>query len=66
MKRRNIVFLYLAIFLIVAAIFFFNIWELSFQVILATLLISALVSLAIGTIVLVAIYLIRKLTSNKA
>jgi len=66
MKRRNIVFLYLAIFLIVAAIFFFNIWELSFQVILATLLISALASLAIGTIVLAAIYLIRKLTSNKA
>ena len=66
MKRRNIVFLYLAIFLIVTAIFFFNIWELSFQVILATLLISALASLAIGTIVLAAIYLIRKLTSNKA
>lgn len=66
MKRRNIVILYLAIFLIVAAIFFFNIWELSFQVILATLLISALVSLAIGTIVLASIYLIRKLTSNKA
>ena len=65
MKRKHIFILYLVIFLIAEAIFFINMLDLSVQVILASLLAAALVSLVIGTLVLAAIYLIRKLSAAK-
>lgn len=65
MKRKHIVILYLVIFFIAEAIFFLNILELSLGVVLASLLAAAFVSLVIGTLVLAAIYLVRKLTATK-
>lgn len=65
MKCKHIVILYLVIFLIAEAIFFINILEPSVQVIFATLFAAALVSLVIGTIMLAAIYLVRKLSAGK-
>ncbi len=66
MKRKSLILMYLAIFLITEAIFFLNMLEPSVQVILVSLLGAALVSLVIGTIILAAIYLVRKLNRNKA
>ena len=65
MKRKYMIILYLAIFLITEIIFFATMWESSLQVILASLLAAAFVSLILGTIVLAAIYLIRKLSTTK-
>lgn len=65
MKRKQIIFLFLVVFLITEAIFFINMLELSVQVVLSSLLAAAFVSLVIGTIVLAAIYLIRKLSTTK-
>lgn len=65
MKRKYMIILYLAIFLITEIIFFATMWEPSLQVILASLLAAAFVSLILGTIVLAAIYLIRKLSTTK-
>ena len=65
MKRKYRILLYLAIFLITEAIFFINMLKPSFQVILASLVGAALVSLVIGTMILAAIYLIRKLNVTK-
>lgn len=66
MKRKSLILMYFAIFLITEAIFFLNMLEPSVQVILVSLLGAALVSLVIGTIILAAIYLVRKLNSSKA
>ena len=66
MKRKFYVLLFLAIFLITAAIFMMNILTPSVPIILASLLVAAFVSLIVGTIVLAAIYLIRKLSGSKA
>ena len=66
MKRKHAILMYLAIFLITEAIFFINLLEPSLQVILASLLAAALVSLVVGTTILAAIYLVRKLNGSKA
>lgn len=65
MKRKYMILMYLAIFLITEAIFFINLLEPSLPVILASLVGAAFVSLILGTIVLAAIYLIRKLGGAK-
>ena len=65
MKRKHMIILYLAIFLITEVIFFINMLDPSFQVILASLFAAAFVSLIIGTFVLAAIYLARKLNASK-
>lgn len=65
MKRTHMIIMYLAIFLITEAVFFINMLKPSFQAILASLVGAALVSLVIGTMILAAIYLIRKLNVTK-
>lgn len=65
MKRKPMILLYLAIFLITEAIFFINMLKPSFQVILASLAGAVFVSLVIGTIILAALYLVRKLNVTK-
>ena len=66
MKHKHAIFMYLAIFLITEAIFFINLLEPSFQVILASFVGAAFVSLIVGTTILAAIYLVRKLSGSKA
>ncbi|HML67158.1 MAG TPA: hypothetical protein PKA81_02080 [Clostridia bacterium] len=66
MKRKHMIFMYLAIFLITEAVFFLNMLKPSFQVILASLVGAALVSLVIGTMILAVFYLVRKLNGSKA
>lgn len=63
MKRKYRILLYLAIFLITEAVFFINMLKPSFQVILASLVGAALVSLVIGTMILAVLYLVRKLSA---
>ncbi len=65
MKRNHMMFLYLAIFLITEAIFLINMLNPTLSVVLYSLLAAAIISLIIGTIVLAAIYLIRKLGATK-
>ena len=65
MKRKHMIIMYLAIFLIAEVVFFINMLKPSFQAILASLVGAALVSLVIGTMILAAIYLIRKLNVTK-
>ena len=65
LQRKPMILLYLAIFLITEAIFFINMLKPSFQVILASLAGAVFVSLVIGTMILAAIYLIRKLNVTK-
>ncbi len=65
LKRKPMILLYLAIFLITEAIFFINMLKPSFQVILASLAGAVFVSLVIGTIILAALYLVRKLNVTK-
>lgn len=55
MKRKHMIFMYLAIFLITEAVFFLNMLKPSFQVILASLVGAALVSLVIGTMILLSL-----------
>ena len=66
MKRISYVLIYLVIFLMTAAVFMLNVLAPSLPVILSSLLVAALVSLVVGTIVLAAIYLVRKLTHSQA
>ena len=66
MKRISYVLIYLVIFLMTAAVFVMNILTPSFSVILSSLLVAALVSLVVGTVVLAAIYLVKKLTHSQA
>lgn len=65
MKRTHMIIMYLAIFLITEAVFFINMLKPNFQAILTSLVGAALVSLVIGTMILAAIYLIRKLNVTK-
>lgn len=65
LQRKPMILLYLAIFLITEAIFFINMLKPSFQVILASLAGAVFVSLVIGTIILAALYLVRKLNVTK-
>ena len=65
MKRKHMIIMYLAIFLITEAVFFINMLKPNFQAILTSLVGAALVSLVIGTMILAAIYLIRKLNVTK-
>ena len=65
MKRTHMIIMYLAIFLIAEAVFFINMLKPNFQAILTSLVGAALVSLVIGTMILAAIYLIRKLNVTK-
>ena len=65
MKRTHMIIMYLAIFLITEAVFFINMLKPNFQAILTSLVGAALVSLVIGTMILAAIYLIRKLSVTK-
>ena len=65
LKRKPMILLYFAIFLITEAIFFINMLKPSFQVILASLAGAVFVSLVIGTIILAALYLVRKLNVTK-
>lgn len=65
MKRTHMIIMYLAIFLIAEAVFFLNMLKPNFQAILTSLVGAALVSLVIGTMILAAIYLIRKLNVTK-
>ena len=65
MKRKYRILLYLSIFLITEAVFFINMLKPNFQAILTSLVGAALVSLVIGTMILAAIYLIRKLNVTK-
>ena len=65
MKRTHMIIMYLAIFLITEAVFFINMLKPNFQAILTSLVVAALVSLVIGTMILAAIYLIRKLNVTK-
>ena len=63
MKRTHMIIMYLAIFLITEAVFFINMLKPNFQAILTSLVGAALVSLVIGTMILAAIYLVRKLSA---
>ena len=65
MKRTHMIIMYLAIFLITEAVFFIKMLKPNFQAILTSLVGAALVSLVIGTMILAAIYLIRKLNVTK-
>ena len=65
MKRTHMIIMYLAIFLITEAVFFINMLKPNFQAILTSLVGAALVSLVIGTMILAAIYLIRKLSAAR-
>ena len=65
MKRTHMLIMYLAIFLITEVVFFINMLKPNFQAILTSLVGAALVSLVIGTMILAAIYLIRKLNVTK-
>ena len=65
MKRTHMIIMYLAIFLIIEVVFFINMLKPNFQAILTSLVGAALVSLVIGTMILAAIYLIRKLNVTK-
>jgi len=66
MKRKYIIILYLAIFLITEAIFFINIWELNLPVFLAALFAAALVSAAWSSVVYLLVYLLNKRSANRA
>ena len=66
MKRISYVLIYLVIFLMTAAVFMLNVLSPSLPAVLSSLLVAALVSLVVGTIVLAAIYLVRKLTHSQA
>ena len=65
MKRKHMLIMYLAIFLITEVVFFINMLKPNFQAILTSLVGAALVSLVIGTMILAAIYLIRKLSAAR-
>mgnify|MGYP003610026558 FL=1 len=65
MKSKHMLIMYLAIFLIAEVVFFLNMLKPNFQAILTSLVGAALVSLVIGTMILAAIYLIRKLNVTK-
>ncbi len=65
MKRTHMIIMYLAIFLITEVVFFINMLKPNFQAILTSLVGAALVSLVIGTMILAAIYLIRKLSAAR-
>ena len=65
MKRTHMIIMYLAIFLITEVVFFINMLRPNFHAILTSLVGAALVSLVIGTMILAAIYLIRKLNVTK-
>ena len=65
MKSKHMLIMYLAIFLIAEVVFFLNMLKPNFQAILTSLVGAALVSLVIGTMILAAIYLFRKLNVTK-